>query len=84
VDVGNGLRGGAADQLGRLSHRVSSRVQRAGYRIPWRLSNSPKVRLISNLVDVDDPERLQIDQPLRLTIERERDVAVPRYRPETC
>ena len=41
-------------------------------------------RLISNLVDVDDPERLQIDQPLRLTIERERDVAVPRYRPETC
>ena len=40
-------------------------------------------RLISNLVGVEDPERLHIDQPLRLVIEDEHGVAVPRYRPET-
>jgi uncharacterized OB-fold protein len=40
-------------------------------------------RLISNLVDAGDPEALRIDQPLRLTIEREAGVALPRYRPET-
>jgi uncharacterized OB-fold protein len=38
-------------------------------------------RLISNIVDVADPEALVIDQPLTLTIEREHGVAVPRYRP---
>jgi uncharacterized OB-fold protein len=39
-------------------------------------------RLISNIVGTDDPEQLAIDQPLRLTIEREGGVAVPRFRPE--
>jgi len=39
-------------------------------------------RLISNIVDAGDPEALVIDQPLRLTIEREGGVAVPRFRPE--
>lgn len=38
-------------------------------------------RLISNVVGIDDPERLQIDEPLRLTIEHERGFAIPRYRP---
>jgi hypothetical protein len=37
-------------------------------------------RLISNIVGAD-PESLRIDQPLRLAIEREGNVAVPRYRP---
>ncbi len=41
-------------------------------------------RLISNLVGVDDAESLRIDAPLRLTIEREHDIAVPRYRPENA
>ena len=39
-------------------------------------------RLISNVVGADDPEALRIEQPLRLTIEREGGVAIPRYRPE--
>lgn len=39
-------------------------------------------RLISNIVGPDDPETLAIDQPLRLTIEREGGVAIPRFRPE--
>jgi uncharacterized OB-fold protein len=43
------------------------------------LSEGP--RLISNLVGVDDPESLRIDQALRLVIEDEHGVAVPRYRP---
>jgi uncharacterized OB-fold protein len=38
-------------------------------------------RLISNVVDAPDPEALRVDQPLRLAIEREHGVAVPRYRP---
>jgi uncharacterized OB-fold protein len=41
-------------------------------------------RLISNIVDAGDPETLRIDQPLQLVIEREGDVALPRYRPETA
>ena len=40
-------------------------------------------RLISNIVGVDDLESLRIDQPLRLRIERESDVALPRYEPVT-
>jgi len=39
-------------------------------------------RLISNIAGAADPEALHIDQPLRLTIEREGGVAIPRYRPE--
>jgi len=39
-------------------------------------------RLISNIVCNEDPEQLRIGQPLRLLIEREAGVAVPRYRPE--
>jgi hypothetical protein len=39
--------------------------------------------LISNIIDVDDLEALRIDQPLRLRIEREGDVALPRYAPVT-
>jgi uncharacterized OB-fold protein len=39
-------------------------------------------RLISNIAGGEDPETLRIDQPLRLAIEREGGVAVPRYRPE--
>jgi hypothetical protein len=35
-------------------------------------------RLITNIID-SDPETLRIDQPLRLVIERESGVAVPRY-----
>jgi len=38
-------------------------------------------RLISNVVGIDDPEALRIDQPLELAIESEDGVAVPRYRP---
>jgi uncharacterized OB-fold protein len=38
-------------------------------------------RLISNIVGVDDPEALRIEQPLELVIEHEGDVALPRYRP---
>jgi uncharacterized OB-fold protein len=38
-------------------------------------------RLISNIVGVDDPEALRIEQPLRLVIEREAGSAVPRYTP---
>jgi hypothetical protein len=41
------------------------------------LSEGP--RLITNIVGSDDPETLRIDQPLRLVIERESGVAVPRY-----
>jgi uncharacterized OB-fold protein len=39
-------------------------------------------RLISNIVGTDDPEALTIDRPLRLVIEREGGVAIPRFRPE--
>jgi uncharacterized OB-fold protein len=38
-------------------------------------------RLISNIVGIDDPEALTIDQPLELVIESENGVAIPRYRP---
>jgi uncharacterized OB-fold protein len=38
-------------------------------------------RLISNIVAIDDPESLVIDQPLELVFEREGDVAIPCYRP---
>jgi uncharacterized OB-fold protein len=38
-------------------------------------------RLISNIVDIGDPETLVIDQALELVIEREGDVAIPRFRP---
>jgi uncharacterized OB-fold protein len=38
-------------------------------------------RLISNIVDIDDPEKLAIDQVLLLTIEREGGMAIPRFRP---
>jgi uncharacterized OB-fold protein len=38
-------------------------------------------RLISNVVGIDDPEALAIDQPLELVIESEDGVAIPRYRP---
>jgi uncharacterized OB-fold protein len=40
-------------------------------------------RLISNVVGIDDPETLAIDQPLELVIESEDGVAIPRYRPVT-
>jgi uncharacterized OB-fold protein len=38
-------------------------------------------RLISNITGAADPEALRIDQPLRLQIEHEHGVAIPRYRP---
>ena len=38
-------------------------------------------RLISNVVGVDDAEKLKIDQPLRLVIEDESGIAVPRFTP---
>ncbi|MBV9783793.1 MAG: OB-fold domain-containing protein [Acidisphaera sp.] len=38
-------------------------------------------RLISNIVGAGDPEVLRIDQDLRLAIEHEHGVAVPRFRP---
>jgi hypothetical protein len=38
-------------------------------------------RLISNIVGIDDPEALRIEQPLVLAIEDESGVAIPRYRP---
>ena len=38
-------------------------------------------RLISNIVGVDDAQRLIIDQPLRLVIEDEGGTAVPRFAP---
>jgi hypothetical protein len=38
-------------------------------------------RLISNIIGVDDPEALQLDQPLELVIEHEAGIALPRYRP---
>ena len=39
-------------------------------------------RLISNIAGTDDLEALAVGQPLRLVIEREGDVAIPRFRPE--
>ena len=38
-------------------------------------------RLISGVVGMDDPEKLKIDQRLRLTIEHEGATAVPRFVP---
>jgi uncharacterized OB-fold protein len=38
-------------------------------------------RLISNIVGIDDPEALRIEQPLALVIDDESGTAVPRYRP---
>ena len=38
-------------------------------------------RMISNIVHGVDPQTLKIDQPLTLTIEREGDVAIPRFKP---
>lgn len=38
-------------------------------------------RLISNVVGIDDAEKLKIDQRLQLTIEDESGTAVPRFRP---
>jgi len=40
-------------------------------------------RLITNIVGIDDPETLAIDQALELTIEREGAVAIPRFRPRS-
>jgi uncharacterized OB-fold protein len=40
-------------------------------------------RLISNIVDIEDPESLVIEQALELTIEREGDMAIPRFRPRS-
>ena len=40
-------------------------------------------RMITNIVDVDDPESLVIDQPLDLVFEREGGVAIPCYRPRS-
>ncbi|MBM3361093.1 MAG: DNA-binding protein [Betaproteobacteria bacterium] len=38
-------------------------------------------RLISNVLGLDDPNGLQIDQPVLLRIEREGDFALPRFVP---
>lgn len=38
-------------------------------------------RMISNIVSGIDPHVLKIDQPLSLTIEREGDAAIPRFKP---
>lgn len=38
-------------------------------------------RLISNVVGIDDAEKLKIDQRLQLTVEDESGTAVPRFRP---
>ena len=38
-------------------------------------------RLISNIVDVDDPETLVIDAPLRLRIEEAFGIKIPRFAP---
>ncbi|MEO3388111.1 OB-fold domain-containing protein [Mesorhizobium sp. CAU 1741] len=38
-------------------------------------------RMITNIVGVDDPEHLSVDQPLTLKIERDGGVAVPRFVP---
>lgn len=38
-------------------------------------------RMTSNIVGVDDPEALRIDQPLRLVIEPDFGLAVPRFTP---
>ena len=40
-------------------------------------------RLISNIIGIDDPETLEIDQALELTIEREGGIAIPRFRPSS-
>jgi uncharacterized protein len=42
---------------------------------------SEGARMVTNIVGIDDPERLQIDMPLILTIEREDGIAVPRFSP---
>lgn len=42
---------------------------------------SEGARLVSNIVDVADPEQLRIEMPLILTIEQESGFAVPRFRP---
>lgn len=38
-------------------------------------------RMTTNIVDMDDPESLHIEQRLRLRIEQEADLAVPRFAP---
>jgi uncharacterized OB-fold protein len=38
-------------------------------------------RMISNIVDIDDPETLHIEQQLTLCIQQEAGVAVPRFAP---
>jgi uncharacterized OB-fold protein len=40
-------------------------------------------RLISNIVGVDDPEQLRIDQELTLQVTRRRSVDVPLFTPST-
>ncbi len=55
------------------------------HRLPYtvavvELAEGP--RLISNIVGIEDPETLHIDQGLHLLIEDEHGVAVPRFRPE--
>ena len=44
---------------------------------------SEGARMVTNIVGVADPERLQIDMPLILTIEREDGVALPRFSPSS-
>jgi uncharacterized OB-fold protein len=41
-------------------------------------------RLISNIVGVDDPEQLRIDQELSLQVTRRRSVDVPLFTPSTA
>jgi hypothetical protein len=38
-------------------------------------------RFASNIVDVADPEALEIDQPLELKIEVHDGIAIPRFKP---
>ena len=44
---------------------------------------SEGARLVTNIVDVADPEQLRIEMPLILTIEQDSGVAIPRFRPVT-
>ena len=53
-------------------------------RVPYTVAVvelSEGARLVANIVGADDPERLRIEMPLVLSIEREAGVAIPKFRP---
>ena len=69
------------DQLGGVPHGLPSSIcESSALRVAVvELDEGP--RLISNVIGIDDAERLKIDQRLCLVIEDESGCAVPRFKP---